>query len=633
MNIYINNFFEKLSTLKPLQRKFILLFFDAILIVCSCLGSFFLVSDLPILHYINEYYLTTILAIFVGLLTYLVTGQYKSLSRYVGSKFIYFLASRNLFLIFIIFIFFSLKNLEIFNIKFLIIFWLLLTASSGFLRFASRDYLLNLRSIYINKRNVAIFGIGSSSAQLYASLKITGKYVVKVFIDDDAQMWDRRQYGIPIIAPRQLVENKYRIDQVLIASEFKTKEIRKNFLKLLEKNNLPVMEIPTYDEMASGKNIQQSLKPINIEDLLGRDSFLPNQELLIQDFENMVILVTGGGGSIGSELCKQITGLNPKKLILIENNEANLYSILNQIKNCKFFNVKGILGSVCNEKLLNKIFSEEKVDIIFHSAAYKHVPIVEDNIIEGVKNNVISTRRLCKSALNNNVKKVVLISTDKAVRPTNVMGASKRLSEIIFSAFANYSLDLESSKKNQPKTIFSMVRFGNVLGSSGSVVPLFQQQISQGGPITLTDKNIERYFMTIPEAAKLVLNAASMSRGGELFLLDMGKPIKINYLAEQMIRLNGLKLKNRNNPDGDIEIKITGLRPGEKLYEELLVGDESQKTNHPLIFKDPEKRNYSDSLWNALDKLELAVNELDENKVESILFEQVPDWAKGKNFN
>lgn len=629
----LNNFLRKLFILNPLQRKFILIVVDSFLIINSNLIAFFLINNND-LEFFPNFFRITLISFLLGVPIYLFSGQYKGLSKYVGSKFLYFLAGRNLILSICLFVIFTSKVESLILFKYSIIFWLILTSTSGFLRFAIRDFVRKL-SVTFNdqKKKVAIYGIGSTSAQIYASLNLSGKYIIKSFIDENDQLWNRRQFDIPIIAPHELINISNDLDLVLIASKFNKQKKRKEFMGLLEKYKLPVLEIPTFDEIARGKRIDESLKPIKIEDFLGRESILPNQELLGKDFEGQNICITGAGGSIGSELCRQLIKLNPRKIVIIENNEANLYHINNQIKS-NFVTVKSFLGSCGNAKLLNKIFSDHKIDFVFHAAAYKHVPIVEENIIEGVENNVISTRTLCKIALKNNVKKVVLISTDKAVRPTNVMGASKRLSELIFQKFSN---DQESNSQLNNNygsdTKFSTVRFGNVLGSSGSVIPLFQKQISQGGPITLTDKKIERYFMTIPEAAQLVLRSTSMSKGGELFLLDMGKPIKIYYLAEQMIRLSGLKIKNSDNKDGDIEIKITGLRPGEKLFEELLIGGKSQKTNHPLIFMDPEKCDIPKNLWEKVDELESAIEMRQELKIKKILLEMVPEWRSNQTFD
>ena len=331
-------------------------------------------------------------------------------------------------------------------------------------------------------------------------------------------------------------------------------------------------------EIYSGKFVLNKLKPIEIEDLLGREVAPIKNTIDKNKIQNATICITGGGGSIGSELCQQITKMNPKKIIVIENCEHKLFEIKNKLESsrikCLFF-----LGDVTRKSFIGKVFEENKIDIVFHAAAYKHVPLVEINPLQGIFNNVFSTLEICKASESNGVKQILLISTDKAVRPTNVMGASKRLAELIIQAYAQ--------KTNF--TTYSMVRFGNVLGSSGSVVPTFQTQINAGGPITVTHPDVLRYFMTISEAVQLVIQSVEFAHGGDLFLLDMGAPIPIRELANQMIYLSGLKPVDKDNPDGDIEIKYTGLRPGEKLYEELLINAESLPTDNEYIYRAKEK--------------------------------------------
>ena len=365
------------------------------------------------------------------------------------------------------------------------------------------------------------------------------------------------------------------------------------------------------------------MNPIEIEDLLGRE--IVNAEL--DSKSNIIcgqnICVTGAGGSIGSELCEQIIFLNPKKLILFEISEPSLYFIFEKLKEIKNLNVEVIpvLGNCSDENLLRRTLLNNKVSVIFHAAAYKHVSLVQKNCLQGISNNFISTKIICKVALDLNIKKFVLISSDKAVRPTSIMGLSKRLSELVVLSFARKVISQED--KN---TIFSMVRFGNVLGSSGSVVPLFKKQIKQGGPITITHPEVIRYFMTINEAANLVIQAGSLSQGGELFLLDMGKPVKILDLAKQMINLSGLAIKDEKNPRGDIEIVFVGLRDGEKLYEELLIDGSPLKTKHPLIFIANESNKIQNNLSSKFDELELQLKAQNEKLVFQLISQIVPEW-------
>ena len=362
-----------------------------------------------------------------------------------------------------------------------------------------------------------------------------------------------------------------------------------------------------------------------MEDLLGREIVSPVKSLLGPGISNLVVCVTGGGGSIGSELSRQILGLNAKKIILIDNSEHNLYSIYQELTGNPLSENKIIplLGDVTNKNFVNHLLTKHKIDLIFHTAAYKHVPMVENNPISGLKNNVLSTNILCAAAVKNGVKQFILISTDKAVRPTNVMGASKRLAEMIVQAYAGE--EIKKLKENKESVKFSMVRFGNVLGSSGSVIPLFKSQIKQGGPVTITHKEITRFFMTIKEAVELVLQSLSIATNGDVVLLDMGEPVKIKYLAEQLIRLSGLTIKDKNN-GGDIEIIYTGLRPGEKLYEELLIDGKSEPTQHPLIFKAKEKFPSLTELNPKINKLKEYLYSENKDCCFKLLAEMVPEW-------
>ncbi len=625
--IFLLNVLRNILNLSSFQRKLFLIFFDTSIIIISLFTTNFLIKgDEGLFNNINSLRAIFFL-ILIAIPIYLNTGQYKSLSRYVGSQSLYILALRNLLivLIYLIFGIFYIPFSEL--IRFLILFWISLTSFGGFARFASRDLLLRFTtSPKINLKKVVIYGTGPASAQLFASLRLSEQHKVVCFLDDNPLVWERYFYNIKIISPDKLSKISTYVDQVFIVSPFETLEKRKEFLKLLEINKLPVLEIPSVSEIASRKNLMAYLKPVNIEDLLGRDTDKSLKILSSNVIENNVICVTGAGGSIGSELCRKIMLLEPKLLILLENNEASLYAINNELKVEKKVQIKSILGSIGNKFLLKKIFREFKVNIVFHAAAYKHVPIVQDNPLEGIRNNVLYTKTICEVAMEEEINNVILISTDKAVRPTNVMGASKRVAELIFQSFAEENILRKKLDTQFKGVIFSMVRFGNVLGSSGSVVPLFQKQISEGGPITLTDPNIVRYFMTIPEAAQLVIQSAGMSSGGELFLLDMGKPVKIQYLAEQIIRLNGLKLKSEKNPDGDIEIIVTGLRPGEKLYEELLINGKSEKTIHPRIFRSRESSFNKEKLWDKLDEIKFLDSQMNEDKILKIISELVPEW-------
>ncbi|MBM5802374.1 MAG: polysaccharide biosynthesis protein [Cyanobacteria bacterium K_DeepCast_35m_m2_023] len=381
-----------------------------------------------------------------------------------------------------------------------------------------------------------------------------------------------------------------------------------------------MLQMPSVDEITSGRARIDALRPIAIEELLGRDAVPPLPHLLGPGIAGCCVCVTGAGGSIGSELCRQILKLNPRRLILLERSEPSLYAIHQELIALLPSGVvlEPVLGSAAHPALVERLYSDQHVVVVFHAAAYKHVPLVEANPLAGLANNVLSTRVVCAAASRCGTRQVVLISTDKAVRPTNIMGASKRVAELV----------VQASAIEQSSTRFAMVRFGNVLGSSGSVVPLFRRQISEGGPITLTHPEIIRYFMTIPEAAQLVLQAAVLAEGGDVFLLDMGEPVRIKDLAEQMVRLSGLSLRTPTNPNGDIEIICTGLRPGEKLYEELLIDAASEPTAHPLIYRACESSLPPEQLWPLVDSLEIAITRQDTPTALTILVQLVPEWRR-----
>ena len=487
---------------------------------------------------------------------------------------------------------------------------------------------LNINKPNNNLTNAIIYGAGSVSTQIVGLFSTSNKYKIIGIIDDDPNLWFRTLNQITIYPPHKLTSLKKKADLLFLSinslKRGRAREIFENSRNL----GFKVFRIPTLNDIITDKNSINDLKKINIEDILGRETIAPYKELLFEKIQNSVVCVTGGGGSIGSELCRQIIKLNPKKLIILENNEPSLYKIGMEINKLSQKNNshKIFLGDVSDPNFLKKVFGEFKIDIVFHAAAYKHVPIVEENILSGLKNNILSTESLCEISVKSKVKNFVFISTDKAVRPTNVMGASKRFSELIVQGFAN-DLKQKISKENK-STCFSIVRFGNVLGSSGSVVPLFNKQIAMGGPITLTHEKVVRYFMTITEAAQLVIQSSALARGGDL-LLDMGEPIPIKFLAQQMISLAGFKEKNKEKPDGDIEIITTGLRKGEKLYEELLINAKSQKTRHKLIYRAIEDSLPFSQINKSVEELKVLIEKSDVNSTLELLKKVVPEWEKG----
>ena len=422
----------------------------------------------------------------------------------------------------------NLFNLYSYLVQEWILLFLTITTSLVSFKFLVRNLLINFLKSNKYSKKVVIYGAGSAGAQLASSLRFSSRQIVKYFIDDNPNLWERTIYDIPIKPPYFLKNSKNKFDQLLIAIPSLNIRKQKKILDGLETKGMEVLRVPSIDEITSGKAKIDNVRPFGIEDLLGREPVNPREHLLKASITNNVVFVSGAGGSIGSELSKQIVKLSPKALLLFESNELSLWKIEKEIKNIatKEISIIPILGDAKNFSVIKDIFIKEKVDIVFHAAAYKHVPLVEANPLEGLANNVFSTRSICKAAKDSFVKNVVLISTDKAVRPTSVMGASKRLAELVVQAYANCEENFSKQSK-AIKTIFSIVRFGNVLGSSGSVIPLFRSQISVGGPVTLTHDDVIRYFMTIKEASQLVIQASALGKGGDVFLLDMGEPIKI----------------------------------------------------------------------------------------------------------
>nr|WP_279546104.1 nucleoside-diphosphate sugar epimerase/dehydratase [Pseudoteredinibacter isoporae] len=451
---------------------------------------------------------------------------------------------------------------------------------------------------------VIIYGAGVSGSQLAAALQLSPDYQPVAFIDDNKKLHNSSVRGLNIFSFASLPKlmERYQTDKVLLALGRTPRAKRHEVVKMLETMPVQIQTVPNMAELLSGRANLNDIKDIEIEDLLGRDPSLPDYKLMAANIKGKTVLVTGAGGSIGSELCQQIAQLQPKALLMLEQNEYNLYRINEELREYKLDEehpllVKTILGSAADEQLIARVFRKNAVDTVYHAAAYKHVPMLEDNKAEGLRNNVLSTWYTAKAAVEYRVDSFVLISSDKAVRPTNIMGASKRIAELI----------LQAMDAKQQHTRFCMVRFGNVLGSSGSVVPHFKEQIASGGPITVTHPDITRYFMVTSEAVQLVIQAGAMGSGGDVFVLDMGEPVRISDLAKEMILLSGLQLKDEHNPDGDVEIHYTGLRAGEKLYEELLVKEECERTRHPRIMRSCEEA----MSWDEVNAFINTVKELD----------------------
>lgn len=456
--------------------------------------------------------------------------------------------------------------------------------------------------------------------QLVAALKLSRQLKPIAFVDDDKTLHKTQINGLTVYPYERLAGliEKFHVNDVLLAMPSLTKSGMATIISKLEPYPVHVRTLPSLSELAEGKLKVSDIREVEISDLLGRDKVKPIDTLLNANIKDKTVMVTGAGGSIGSELCRQIAKLQPKQLILFEQNEFSLYEIDRELRHhFSTVVVIPILGDVSEKKRLKAVCQKYHVNTIFHAAAYKHVPMVELNTTEAVRNNVFGTKVCAEVAIEESVDTFVLVSTDKAVRPTNTMGATKRLAELILQAYA------EEQKDKTIATRFTMVRFGNVLGSSGSVVPLFRQQIKAGGPVTVTDERMTRYFMTIPEAAELVIQAGAMGQGGDVFVLDMGEPVAIYELAQKMIHLSGFTEQTENQPEGDIEIKVTGLRPGEKLYEELLIGDNVIKTEHPKIMRARENMMAFSNLNTKLTALKAAYDSDDTKAIRDVLLETV----------
>ena len=527
-------------------------------------------------------------------------------------------------------------------------YWWLSLIMLGGLRLGMRQYFLGdwfaaAQHVPFTSRDdglprVAIYGAGAAGNQLVAALRMGRVMRPVAFIDDDESIADRVISGLQVFKPDHIQQmiDRTGAQELLLAIPSSSRGRRREILGLLEGFPLHVRSVPGFMDLASGRVKVDDIQEVDIADLLGRDAVPAQGELLEHCIKGQSVLVTGAGGSIGSELCRQILALRPTTLLLFEHSEFNLYSILSELEqrvNRESLSVRvlPILGSVRNQSKLLDVMRTWNVDTVYHAAAYKHVPMVEHNIAEGVLNNVIGTLNTAQAALQAGVANFVLISTDKAVRPTNVMGSTKRLAEMTLQALSREVAPVlfgdKANVSHVNKTRFTMVRFGNVLGSSGSVIPLFHKQIKAGGPLTVTHPKITRYFMTIPEAAQLVIQAGSMGQGGDVFVLDMGEPVRIVELAEKMIHLSGLSIRSDKNLHGDIEIEFTGLRPGEKLYEELLIGDNVVATQHPMIMSANEELLSWDELKCCLNNLLEAVDQDDYTRVRQMLRDTVSGYS------
>ena len=562
-------------------------------------------------------------------------GLYRAVLRYFGSgALVTIFNAISLSALLLALIIFLMQPDELMPRSVIFIYWALSLLFIGGLRLLMRQYfsgdLFPVRSArrQLPLTRVAIYGAGSAGNQLLATLRMGKSMQPVAFIDDDDGIAGRVIGGLKVYKSRHIEQmiSVTGAEEVLLAIPSASRSRRREILAALEAFPVHVRTLPGFMDLASGRVSVSDLQEVDIIDLLGRDAVPPRPELFERCIRDQVVMVTGAGGSIGSELCRQILTSGPLTLVLFEHSEYNLYSIQSELegwirRDGLAVRLVGILGSIRDADRLLEVMRTWQVQTVYHAAAYKHVPIVEHNIAEGVLNNVRGTLQTALAAVCAGVANFVLISTDKAVRPTNVMGSTKRLAEMVLQALSREPqlcpTSGEASVTN--RTRFTMVRFGNVLGSSGSVIPLFREQIRRGGPVTVTHPNITRYFMTIPEAAQLVIQAGAMGQGGDVFVLDMGEPVKIAELAEKMIHLSGLSVRSEANPNGDIAIEFSGLRPGEKLYEELLIGDNVNPTEHPMIMRADEEFLSWEQLGAVLGELFEAVEREDFIAVRQLL--------------
>ena len=559
-------------------------------------------------------------------------GLYRAIVRYIGFKALWVIVQAVSLYALVWGVIVLLSGAQGVPRSVILINWILGMLLIGGSRIIGRWWFSDKKSYSVNafdkRKNVLVYGAGSAGIQLATALTYSQELNPIAFIDDEPTLTNHQIMGLKVHSSNNLGElvASMKIEEVLLAIPSVSRNRRNEIINNLEPYPVLVRTVPGVSELAQGKLKINDLNVVSINDLLGRDPVPPNQNYLRADITNKVVMITGAGGSIGSELCRQIIQLQPKKIVLFEQNEFSLYTIDQELiqKNLKI-DIAPILGSVLDSKQVERVCKTFSVQTIYHAAAYKHVPMIELNNFSGIENNIFGTLSCAEAAVLSNVETFVLISTDKAVRPTNIMGATKRFSEMILQAL--------SKKYNDKATNFSMVRFGNVLDSSGSVIPLFNKQIKEGGPVTVTDPAIIRYFMTIPEAAQLVIQAGAMSKGGDVFVLDMGEPVKILYLAKKMIHLSGLNIKDSNNPNGDIEILFTGLRPGEKLYEELLIGDSVLETEHQLILRSNEEMLPWSDLKLILNKLKTSVDKQNLEGARQALIEAVPGYKPQGDIN
>ena len=610
----------RLQNLERIYKQFIMLFVDVSTMLFALWLSFVLRLGEPFpFDFIYDSLWIFIALPIVTIPLFIRLGLYRSVLQYIGIKIItttFQATTISCLIIGFFMMFFRESNLPR---SVLPIFWFIINISVMSTRFLFKGYLYSWDSFVNARKQTIIYGAGNAGVQLVESLKKSTVYAPIAFIDDDKARQGTILNFLEVFSFDK-IEELIKIKEatiLLFAVPSASHKQRTQILQKLTKFPIEVKVLPSMDNIVNGVVSIDNIKHVGVVDILGRDTVAPKQKLLKRNIKGKNILITGAGGSIGSELSRQIMNLSPQKIVLLDNSEFNLYTIHQELSSL-LINVEIIptLCTVTNYHQLKSLINIHQINTIYHAAAYKHVPMVELNVVSGAYNNIIGTYNVAKVADELKVESMVLVSTDKAVRPTNVMGASKRFSELVLQAFSNTS-----------ETCFSMVRFGNVLDSAGSVVPLFRKQIKEGGPVTVTHRNITRYFMTIPEAVQLVLQAGAMAKGGDVFVLDMGEPIKIIDLAYKMIHLSGLTPIDNENPDGDIRIEYTGLRPGEKLYEELLIGNDVIQSEHPRIMQAKESTLSFENIISCIEIIKEAREKQDERIVKELLLKYVDGYT------
>ncbi|MFZ6708825.1 polysaccharide biosynthesis protein [Undibacterium sp. TC9W] len=613
---------QSVLNLPRLQKQLIAALADAICLPLMFILAIWLRYETFNASLFNHYFWLIVSSSLIAIPVFIRIGLYRAVIRFIDQKIISVVVfGVTLSVLFMAFVAVMLHITPLSRAVFGF-FWAGSILYVGASRFLARAWLLQA-DMAENATRIAIYGAGKAGAQLATALRAGGEYVCTAFIDDNKSIQGSTIGGVKVFAPELLKDlaERHDIREILLAMPSISKTRQKQILDQLESLKLKIKVTPSIQSLVNGELRLQDIREVEIEDLLGRDQVEPDARLLSICITGKRVMVTGAGGSIGSELCRQILRQRPAKLVLLEMSEYALYAIEQELTGLRQqlkldVEILPFLGSILDSAKLDRIFTTCEVETLYHAAAYKHVPLVEHNPAEGIRNNVFGTLSVAQAAMAAKVKNFVLISTDKAVRPTNVMGATKRLAELI----------LQACSRRQQHTRFCMVRFGNVLGSSGSVVPLFRKQIMAGGPITLTHPEITRYFMTIPEAAQLVLQAGAMGEGGDVFVLDMGEPVRIIDLARRMVHLSGLEVKSETTPDGTIEIQHVGLRPGEKLYEELLIGDNVEGTSHPLIMRAQESELPWDQLNALLQELNTACSAFDYEQIRALLLQIVAEY-------